>query len=86
VYGHLIFPPALTGSPDWTVAAHSVAEYGDRELYEITPPAEVGIPFVRYKGTKEQLARFRQTYAIKLSQQQVDDYLTRDGGALEARA
>lgn len=85
VYGHLIFPPSLTGGPDWTVAAHSVAEYGDGELYEITPPAEVGIPFVRYKGTEEQLDRFRRRYTIKLSQQRVDNYLTRDGGTLEAR-
>lgn len=85
VYGHLIFPPTLTGSQDWTVAAHSVAGFGDAELYEITPPHDVGIPFVRYKGTEEQLGRFRVAYAIKLSQQQVDDYLSRDGGALDAR-
>jgi hypothetical protein len=75
VSGHLIFRPALTGGQDWIVAAHSVAGYGPRELYEITPPAQTGIPFVRYKGTDEQLQRFREAYEVKLSRRRVEDYL-----------
>ena len=75
VFGYLVLSPESTGKPHWIVAAHSLVEYPNGHLFEVTLEADdaYGVPFIRHRGDDDQHRRFREAVKIFISPQQLAD-------------
>jgi hypothetical protein len=72
VSGYLILSPRMTGVPHWTVIAHSLVQVANGALHEVTPEAGTeGVPFVRHRGSEEQLQRFREAVNVIIYPKQI---------------
>jgi hypothetical protein len=72
VFGYLVFSPEMTGEVHWIVAAHSLVEARNGELFEVTDPKTDEVPFIRHRGSDDQERRFREAVRILVSSGQLN--------------